>query len=145
MRHAQQQAGISAAAPTVSGAKHARIAEDDADAARRCRDLAMLIIMDQRTLQDLSARANQDFLTDRAINDGFTLKKPLRLMNDFLRKTEKSLKPLLHEACQKQPAPDKLVCVCESSFLGLAQTMVGTQRGRGEFRISCPPKRCVFL
>ena len=57
MRHAQQQAGISAAAPTVSGAKHARIAEDDADAARRCRDLAMLIIMDQRTLQDLSARA----------------------------------------------------------------------------------------
>ena len=66
MRHAQQQAGISAAVPTVSGAKHARIAEDDADAARRCRDLAMLIIMDQRTLQDLSARANQDFLTDRA-------------------------------------------------------------------------------
>ena len=50
-----------------------------------------------------------------------------------------------YEACQKQPAPDKLVCVCEGSSLGLAQTMVGTQGGRGEFRISCPPKRCVFL
>ena len=74
-----------------------------------------------------------------------TLKKPLWLMNVFLRKTEKSAETPVTWSMSKQPVPCKLFCVCESSCLGHSKTMVGTQGGGREFRISCPPTRCVFL
>ena len=63
-----------------------------------------------------------------------TLKKPLWLMNVFLRKTEKSAETPVTWSMSKQPVTCKLFCVCESSCLGHSKTVVGTQGGGREFQ-----------
>ena len=113
-----------------------------------------------RKLSRMTATMGLSFVTERCLKNhhrlyylkrngsnwfASTLKKPLWLMNVFLRKTEKSAETPVTWSMSKQPSPCKLFCVCESSCLGHSKTMVGTQGGRGEFRISCPPMRCVFL